>query len=298
MRKPNSVVKLMTSFALAVSILISGIQPIEAVEVSSMQTEQQTVVTTKYPQKVMNVLRVSLGVDKHSTEKDEIIHAMNKAEVMNRYLPSQGKKLKGNEVRKSVELIFNIDLDLISKQGIGTTVSSYDQAVMETLRQNLGLNKNDTERDEDIMAMKKNHVMDRYSKMHGYKLSGEEYRVLINQIYGVNLDGIASLEHAQVAIHSKGQWILKSDQDLIILRSSLDDVEVFVAPTDYYTNLTGSTELPDSLIAKLSSMGFTYDEPTNAYYYANPTGESIPDAFKGQTLGTIVGTIKTEFPKH
>lgn len=298
MRKPIWVAKLITSLALAVSVLCSGIQPIEAVEVSSMQAEQQMALTTKYTHKVMKVLRVSLGMDKHSTEKDEVIRTMNKAEVMDRYLSSQGKKVKGNEVRKAVELIFDIDLDLISKQGIGTTVSSYDRSVMETLRLDLGLDKNDTSRDQDIMAMKKNHVMDRYSKMHGYKLSSSEYRVLINKIYGVNLDGIASLEHAQVAIHSKGQWILKSDQDLIILRSSLDDVEVFVAPTDYYTTLTGSTELPASLIAKLTNMGFTYDEPTNAYYYANPTGESIPDAFKGQTLGTIVGTIITEFPKH
>lgn len=297
MRKPILGAKLVTSFMLTAGLLFSSIQPL-AVEAASVKEEQQVEQTTKYTYKVMKVLRVSLGVDKHSTVKDDEIASMNKAEVMNRYLSSQGKKVKGNEVRKAVELIFNIDLDFISKQGIGTTVSSYDAAVMEILRLDLGLERDDISRDQDIMAMKKNHVMDRYSKMFGYKLSGPEYRVLINQIYGVNLDGIANLEHAQVAIYSKGQWILKSDQDLIILRSSLDDVEVFVAPTDYYTALTGSTELPASLIVKLASMGFTYDESTNAYYYANPTGESIPDAFKGQTLGTIVGTIANEFPKQ
>lgn len=297
MKRPYHGVKLLTPFVLTACLLVSTVQPNPA-EASSMQTAHQVDQTRKYPAKVMKVLRVSIGVDKHSTVKDDEIASMNKAEVMDRYLSSQGKKVKGNEVRKTVELIFNIDLDLISKQGIGTTVSSYDAAVMETLRQSLRLDKRDTSRDSDIMAMKKNHIMDKYSKVHEYKLSGAEYRVLINQIYGVNLDGIAKLEHAQVAIHSKGQWILKSDQDLIILRSSLDDVEVFVAPTDYYTFLTGSTELPASLIEKLSNMGFTYDEPTNAYYYANPTGQSIPDAFKGQTLGTIVGTIANEFPKH
>lgn len=297
MKKPFRVTKLISSFVLTAGLLFSSIQPL-AVEAASVKEEQQVEQTTKYTYKVMKVLRDSLGVDKHSTVKDDEIASMNKAEVMDRYLSSQGKKVKGNEVRKAVELIFNIDLDFISKQGIGTTVSSYDAAVMEILRLDLGLERDDISRDQDIMAMKKNHVMDRYSKMFGYKLSGPEYRVLINQIYGVNLDGIANLEHAQVSIHSKGQWILKSDQDLIILRSSLDDVEVYVAPTDYYTALTGSTELPASLIAKLASMGFTYDEPTNAYYYANPTGESIPDAFKGQTLGTIVGTIANEFPKQ
>ncbi|MHC8517824.1 hypothetical protein [Sporosarcina sp. ITBMC105] len=297
MRKTILGVKLVTSFMLTAGLLFSSIQPLAA-QAASVKEEQQVEQITKYTYKVMKVLRVSLGVDKHSTVKDDEIASMNKAEVMNRYLSSQGKKMKGNEVRKAVELIFNIDLDFISKQGIGTTVSSYDAAVMEILRLDLGLERDDISRDQDIMAMKKNHVMDRYSKMFRYKLSGPEYRFLINQIYGVNLDGIANLEHAQVAIYSKGQWILKSDQDLIILRSSLDDVEVYVAPTDYYTALTGSTELPASLIAKLASMGFTYDEPTNAYYYANPTGESIPDAFKGQTLGTIVGTIANEFPKQ
>ncbi|MBD7984506.1 hypothetical protein H9649_07935 [Sporosarcina sp. Sa2YVA2] len=246
----------------------------------------------------MKVLRASLGVDKHSTAKDDVISNMKKVDVMDKYLATLGKKVKGNEVRKAVKEIFGIDLHLISKEDIGTTVSAYDPAVMETLRLYLKLDKNDTNRDTDIMNMSKNDVMDSYSKMYEHKLSGKDLRVLINHIYGVNLDGISSLEHARLSINSKGQWIVKSDLDLIILTSSRDDVEVFVAPTDYYVEITGSTYLPDSLIEKLSSMGFTYDKTTNSYYYVNPIGESIPDAFKGQTIGAIVGTLATEFPPN
>jgi len=291
--------KVMILAVLVFGIFLSGINTIEAKDHSqtnTAQSEKQS--TTKYTSKVMKVLRVSLGVDKHSTVKDDVIRSMKKVEVMDRYMTSFGKKVKGNEVRKAVQEVFAIDLDFISKNAIGTTVSTYDPAVMETLRLSLKLDKNDTTRDTDIMKMAKNRVLDRYSKIHNDKLSSMQYRVLINQIYGVNLDGISSLEHARVSIKSKGQWILQSDQDLIILSSSLDDVEVFVAPTELYIEKTGSTQLPASLIEKLSNMGFTYDAPTNAYYYANPTGESIPDAFKGQTLGSIVGTIATEFPAN
>lgn len=252
---------------------------------------------TKYSKKVMKSLRVSLGTDAKSTKVDSVIQEMPKVQVMDRYLPSFGKKIKGNEVREAVEEIFSVDLNYISKKDYGSKLAIYPTNVMESLRISFNEKPASTKQDARIMKLKKNDVMDRYIKVRGYALTGAESRILINQIFGVNLDGISTLEHSQLAINSKGQWILKSDTDLFILESSLDDVDVSVYATDYFKQVTGSGQLPESLKIKLVNLGFTFNEKTNVLYYKNPMNESVPDAFKGQVLGIIVGTIKAEYQK-
>lgn len=249
----------------------------------------------KYSKKVMRAVRESLGADAKSTKVDGLIEKMPKVEAMDRYLASFSKKLKGQEVRLAVEEIFEVDLDIISKNNYGSQLAIYPEGVMQTLRASFKEAPTFTKQDARIMKLKKNDVMDRYIKEHDYKLSGAESRILINQIFGVNLDGISTLEHSQLAISSKGQWILKSDTDLFILESSLDDVDVSVYATPYFEQVTGSNELPESLKTKLMSLGFTYKQESSLLYYKNPTGESVPDAFKGQVLGIIVGTIMTEY---
>jgi hypothetical protein len=141
------------------------------------------------------------------------------------------------------------------------------------------------------MAMTKTEVMDRYIEVHEYSLTGAECRVLINQIFGVNLDGISGLEHSKVSIYSKGQWILQGDTNLFTISSSLDDVELYVTTTNYYVESVGSKQLPDSLKQKLISMGFTYDADQNQFIYRNPTNESVPDAYKGQVIGKILESV-------
>ncbi|MGI2327304.1 hypothetical protein [Planococcus sp. YIM B11945] len=252
---------------------------------------------TKYPEKVMRVIRISLGADAKSTKVDAVIQDMPKAQVMDRYLSSFGKKLNGSEVRQAVEEIFEIDLNFISKKNYGSKLAIYPTSIMESLRLSFKEKPASTKQDARIMKLSKNEVMDRYIKQHHYRLTGTESRVLINQIFGVNLDGISTLEHSQLAISSKGQWILKSDTDLFILESSLDDVGVSVYATNYFEKVTGSSKLPESLISKLTNMGFTYNEKTKLLNYKNPTNESVPDAFKGQVLGIIVGTINAEYKK-
>ncbi|WKA53605.1 hypothetical protein [Planococcus shixiaomingii] len=250
---------------------------------------------TKYSKKVMKAVRESLGTAAKSIQLNSVIETMPKVQVMDHYLTSFGDKIKGNEVRRAVEDVFYIDLSYISKMDYGSKLAIYPNNVMESLRISFDEKATSTTKDADIMKLAKNEVMDRYIKVHGYSLTGAEARKLINQIFGVNLDGISTLEHSQLAINSKGQWILKSDTDLFILESSLDDVDVSVYATEYFEELTGSKQLPDSLKSKLINMGFTYNESTELLYYKNPANESVPDAFKGQVLGTIVGTIITEY---
>jgi hypothetical protein len=252
-------------------------------------------VETKYSEKVMQAVRIALGTDADSTQLDNEIKAMPKVQVMDLYLSSFGSKLKGNEVRLAAKEIFGIDLNLVSKNDYGSKLNVYPESVMESLRISFKEKPESIKLDARIMELSKNKVMDRYIKENGYSLTGAENRKLINQIFGVNLDGISTLEHSQLAIQSKGQWILKSDTDLFILASSLDDVDVSVYATDYFEEVTGSSQLPESLKTNLINLGFTYNEELNLLYYKNPTNESVPDAFKGQVLGIIVRTIMTEY---
>lgn len=245
----------------------------------------------KYSKKVMAALEESMTIK----PSDFSIEQMPKTEAMDRYLISFGKKVKGNEVRLAVKEIFGIDLDIVSKNDYGSKLAIYPEPVMESLRASFNADPSSTEQDARIMGLTKNAVMDRYIKEYDYTLSGAENRNLINQIFGVNLNGISGLERAQLAISSKGQWIVKSDTDLFILESSLDDVDVSVYLTPYFEQLTGSSELPKSLVEKLTGMGFTYIEESQVLYYKDPNGQSVPDAFKGKVLGTILGVISTEY---
>ncbi|UJF27626.1 hypothetical protein [Planococcus sp. 107-1] len=298
MRKENRFKRFVLT-GLAVSLIFTGgvgsaFAKGEAVHSSSsvmLQGKQEA----KYSKQVMRKLREELGFDKKSTVHDSKIESMPKVKVMDLYLTSFGKKIKGKEVRKAVEEVFFVDLDIISKNNYGSQVSIYPEQVMNSLRLSFNEKADSTKQDARIMKLKKSEVMDRYIKEQGEQLTGAESRILINQIFGVNLDGISTLEYSQLAISSKGQWILKSDTDLFILESSLDDVDVSVYATPYFEQVTGSNKLPESLKTKLMSLGFKYNEEKELLYYINPTGESVPDAFKGQVLGIIVGTIMGEY---
>jgi hypothetical protein len=282
---------LVAGFAISSGVGITQAEIVTATE--SIQTEQ----ATKYPSKVMETVRLTLGVEKHDTSLDGQINALSQVAVMDKYLGSFGNKVKGKEVRQAVNEVFNIDLDTISEKNYGSKLIAYHGSVMESVRVSLNIAPDSTELDAQIMSMPKAEVMDRYIQVNDYSLTGDENRLLINQIFGVNLTGISGLEHAQLSINSKGQWVIQNDNDLFVISSSLDDVSLYVGVTDYFVEQTGSNELPESLKAKLISFGFTYDEMSERYTYTNPTGESAPDAFKGQTIGAILTTINTEYPE-
>lgn len=237
----------------------------------------------------MEAFRLNKGEEKISAN-------MPKVEVMDRYLESTGQ-LKGKEIREAIKDVFGADLNYISEKNYGSKLSIYHVSVMESLRISLSVDSSSTELDAQIMAMTKNEVMDRFIEVHDFSLTGAQIRVLINQIFGVNLDGISGLEHLSISIYSKGLWILQGDTDLFVVSSSLDDVELYVASTDYFEKTSGSNQLPDSLKQKLISIGFSYDADLDQFVYRNPTNESVPDAFKGQVIGSVVGTVM-EFNKN
>lgn len=287
--------KLIVSALLTSMLFTGGVGSVFAHETSStVQQAQQHKEDTKYSKKVMEAVRIGLGEDAKSTKVDDVINKMPKAEVMDYYLVSFGKKLKGNEVRRAVEKVFSVDLNTVSEMNYGSKLIVYSDEIMESLRVSLGEAPTSTEKDEQIMSLTKNEVMDRYIKEYNYALTGAENRVLINEIYGVNLYKISKLEYLQIAIYSKGQWIIKSDKDLFLLKSSLDDVDVSIETTPYFKELTGSDQLPASLKSKFLEMGFTYSEDTNLLYYKESDGKSVSDQFKGIVMGHLIQTVMTQ----
>lgn len=219
---------------------------------------------------------------------------MLKAEKMDRYLESIRHKPSGQEVRRVVNEVFNIDLNHISEKNYGNKLSTYENYIMKTLRQSLNIASVSKELDAQIMGMTKNEVMDRYLEFQSYPLTGAEIRILINQIFGVNLDGISGLEHGRLSIYSKGQWIHHNETDLFLVSSSLDDVTIYVNTLEYFKKQTGSSDLPESLKKELIKIGFTKEPNSDIYSYTNVINESVTENFKSLVIGLVIKTIETE----
>ncbi|MFD0696139.1 hypothetical protein ACFQZT_18870 [Paenibacillus sp. GCM10027628] len=251
--------------------------------------------TTKYPHQIMEAIRMSIGVEPHSTQLDCRIKDMSKVEVMDRYLISSQKKLKGSEIRKVINDIYRINLDTISANGEGSLLTTYPLDIMERVRETQNDNPASTELDPQIMAMTKVEVMDRYLHSYGEQITGSQIRNMINGIFGVNLDGIASLDKARLSIFSKGQWISRNDTDIFVLYTGRGDVDLKVCATLYLIEKIGSDQFPSELHDFLTEKGFSYDEEMKAYHYSNPTGQSVSDAFKGQLIGTLITYIKDHY---
>lgn len=138
-------------------------------------------------------------------------------------------------------------------------------------------------------------AIDAYLEHCGNKVTGAEIRMMINQNFGINLEALSALEGARISIYSKSQWMLRHDQDLFEIHTGIGDVDVRMVPTTYFTEQTGSRELPMDLINALTTLGFYYEEESGGYYFSNPAGEPVPDAFKGQTMMAIRKAIHQSY---
>lgn len=285
----------LTILALLTAFIVFNGTATFAAQQDHPSTINESVQENKYPINVMFALRESLGVNKFSEELDHEINIMPKVEVMDRHLLSLGEELDSFETRESVQAIFNINLDYISENNFGSKLNKYNEEVMMNVRASLGIDPQSTELDILIMDMPKNEIMDRYFINKHNKVSSQEARNVINYIYGVNLNGISSIEYARLSIFSKGQWVIHNDTNIFIVSSSNDDTELYVAPTQYYKEKTGNEQLPDSLISDLVSIGFVYDSTLETYIYRSLNNESVPDSVKGQVMGTVVQTINTHY---
>lgn len=262
------------------------------VQVSTKLSQQEE---SKYPLAVMKAVRKHLGIKQNSTALDNQINSMTKIEVMDIYFESKHEKAKGKTIRKVVNDVFNVNLDVISQNNEGNQLSSYPSNIMQGVRVDLNIDPNSTALDEKIMDMSKVEVMDRFLDSYGKTITASESRRIINEIFGVNLNGIDSLEKARLSLYSKGQWMANNSTDIFVLITGKGDIDVRVGVTDYYKEKTATDQLPDEIKDFLSSLGFTYQSSDNTYLYINPTGESVPDSFKGQLIGKLVTYIQVHY---
>ncbi|MEC3884237.1 hypothetical protein VKA52_10910 [Halobacillus sp. HZG1] len=262
------------------------------VEAKSWKHELKQAEDLKYSEEVTN------GLYKQLRKKAEgplpfsdalvKIQSLSKVEAMDLYLDRNNKKVRPSEIRAIVDGVFGIDLEAVSELGVGKQTSTYSDDVLQRVREAL----EEQVSDEAIIDMAKVEVMDLYWETYNGRMTGEEMRTMINAIFGINLSGISGLEGTGVALFSKNQWISRYEHDLFVVHTGADDVDVWIYPTDYYKNQTGMEEIPQELETSLTALGFGYSEEKDALYYANPKGESVPDNFKGKTMGTVIGFIK------
>lgn len=137
-------------------------------------------------------------------------------------------------------------------------------------------------------------ILDTHLQQFDRKLTGQEIRKLINELFDINLEGIAKLNSQQISLYSKGQWIIQEENDLIVVHTNPGDYDVTIYPTAYYEKLTRSTALPMALQKDLRAIGFKCDEEKGSCYYETRTGEAVPDNFKHRTMGAIVCYIQTQ----
>lgn len=118
--------------------------------------------------------------------------------------------------------------------------------------------------------------------------NGEQIRILLKRLFGINTNGLAFLENKRISLYSKKQWILKHDHDLFIVSTGVKDIDVHILATDYFKQKTGLNGLPENLHDNLNTLGFSYNNEKMCYYYRTADDKSVEDSFKGQVLNSLI----------
>jgi len=197
---------------------------------------------------------------------------MTKIEQMD-FLVSNENSITPSFIQKLVADIFKIDLLVVSK------------------------------RDEEYKKEQSNHApeVSKYEKLSqeldrmNSSISGPSTRKLINEVFGINLDGIASLELARISIYSKGQWVIRNEKDLFIVSTDFGDIEINVTPAPYFIKQQDSSLVPTSVYDLLSQLGYTYNEDKTSLVFKTSNHTAVPDSFKGQTMGALLQVIQSEY---
>ena len=135
-------------------------------------------------------------------------------------------------------------------------------------------------------------AIEKYMKGVSYKLTGAEARFMVNQLFGINLDALSSMEGCKISLFSKGQWMLRQRTDLFEVHTGEGDTDVAIFPTPYFSAQTGLNELPLELQAALLPLGYSKQMESGSFYYCSPNSNAVPDAFKGKTMQALMTIIK------
>lgn len=228
---------------------------------------------TKFSLELMDTLKRTLQKEHNRTVSDADLHdqieSMSKVEVMDKYLESLEGKMNADEVCKVVKEVYKIDLDT--------------KPVLPT------------ENDLSAIHSSRRAIINSHLRDYGENVTAKESRMAINQIFGINLDGISALDKARISLYSKGQWLAQKENDLFAVYTGDGDIDAEVVPTKYFTEKTGLKTLPNELQYSLSEMGYYFDDKRGNYYYSNPTGQAVSNHFKTTTMGKIGEVIQKSF---
>ena len=146
---------------------------------------------------------------------------------------------------------------------------------------------------ENSTSLPSKIILDLYLAHYNYQVTGAEVRTMINHFFGMNLAGIDGLGNTRISLYSKSQWLVKDEKDLFVIHTGIKDVDVKVYVTSYFTEQTRLGHIPIELQQSLTELGYSYSHEVGEYYYSNPTGYSVTNAFKGKTIDAIVKVTNT-----
>lgn len=126
-------------------------------------------------------------------------------------------------------------------------------------------------------------------------ITGVTIRNAINEFFGINLVGLASIEGSRISLFTKGQWMMQRENDLIHLHTGPMDIDVTISVTEYFTKQTGINQIPVPLRQSLSNLGYQFNEESGTCFYSDPNGHSVPDEFKGKTFGAIIEILNNDY---
>lgn len=138
-------------------------------------------------------------------------------------------------------------------------------------------------------------LLDYHIAKSAQPITGETIRNAINEFFGINLAGLASIEGLRISLFTKGQWMMQRENDLIHLHTGPMDIDVTISVTDYFTKQTGINQIPVPLRLSLSNLGYQFIEDSGNCYYSDPNGHSVPDEFKGKTFRAILETLNSDY---
>ncbi|WP_379971320.1 hypothetical protein [Ectobacillus sp. sgz5001026] len=216
-------------------------------------------------------------------ETNEVDH-LSKVEKMDTLL-TERTKVSGKVIREIVDNLFAIHLEKV----VSPQKEDYPAYLMNVIE-----NGSSVGNIYAVSDLSKTEIMDLFLEVN-QDLTGSEIRKVINDIYGVNLDGISLLANARISLFSKGQWILKNDYDLLTVFTDVGDGLVEIYPTAYFTEQMGRFGLPELIQEALAELGFMYDEETGKSSYTTAMGEPVADSFKGQTMGLVVTLLQKHY---
>ena len=169
---------------------------------------------------------------------------MSKVVMLDKCLDFYGEMINSTEIFEVVNSVFDINLDK------ATVFAKVDEVEVFSLKEGKSMPR---------------IAMDSYLNQFDQELTGAGIRKMINEVFGVNLEGISNLEGERISLYSKNQWITQHEKDLFVVHTGIGDVDVKIYPTNYYTEHTGTEELPNDLKNSLTELGYAFNEEIGSF---------------------------------